>query len=176
MTTGVPSGRDEAAELTAGLAALASFQAVTQQADAKANMLMAVQVGISAVVATQLREVRAGTMTPLCLAVTIVYVISFCLGGYALIQIMRPRTALYPLRNAFSLTASGQATVFVPAGDDKDPMSAHAGRRRSQEAWEAALAVSRIAARKNHHVSHAMWWTAVMVIAAIVWLAVVPVR
>jgi hypothetical protein len=168
MTAHASSERDEATELQSALAALASFQNLTQQVDAKANMLLAVHVGISTIIVTQMQTARTEGIASLRWVAILVYVVSFCMNGYALIQVMRPRTGLHPSRNAFAVPDGlADPSQGARTGGEGDTGPDLVTRRRSEEAWEAARAVALIAARKNHHVSRAIVWTSVMVVVAI---------
>jgi hypothetical protein len=164
----------ESLELSAALGALASFQSLTQHADAKANMLLVVQVGIGAVIGTQVPAVAADHMTVWQSGVIMAYVVSFCVLGSALIQVMRPRLGCYPARNAFAVnresTASSSPSSRPLEGVGEAPSF------RSEEVWEVAQALAVIAALKNRHMERAIIWTSIMVVIVVVWFTITTFR
>lgn len=103
--------RDPAArELAAAVAAMASFQQVTQQTDAKAGTLVTVHVGLAAVVSAQIGSAGAPAPTDLLAALfwlaSLAYVLTFTVSGYLLVQVIRPRTGRHSEPNRFSLDAA----------------------------------------------------------------------
>jgi hypothetical protein len=149
-----------ARELAAAVAAMASFQQVTQQADAKAGTLVTVHVGLAAVVSAQVGSVGAPAPTDLPAALfwlaSLAYVLTFTVSGYLLVQVIRPRTGRQSEPNRFSLDAADHA------GADNGRLAA--------QAWATAHAIARIAALKNDYTSRAVGWLGAMVLAAILWL------
>jgi hypothetical protein len=168
MTGSPEHAPDDALELSAALTALTSFQSLTQQADAKANMLLAVQIGLGAVIATQIPELptcAATTWTTGAIhAITVAYLLAFFATGYQLMQVMRPR---YP-----GGTSTGR--FAFPARATESGQS-RAPSRCSDDAWEAAQDVARIAKRKNHHIGLALGWTSLMVLLAVAWMILAAV-
>ncbi|GLY16322.1 hypothetical protein LWF15_32940 [Kineosporia rhizophila] len=149
--------QDESLELPAALAALASFQGLTQQADAKANMLVAVQLGIAALTLAQ-AELLTADFTTLRTAVAIAYLVAFIAGGIAIVRAMWPRVGLYPAANPFSVPIHHDLPTMVV------PSNSH-----SRQAWEVAQAVAVIARRKNRFVMEAILWVALSVGSCAVW-------
>ncbi|TLS46696.1 hypothetical protein FE633_08405 [Streptomyces montanus] len=149
-----------AQELAAAVAAMASFQQVTQQADAKAGMMVTVHVGLVAVVATKVGSVGAPAPTEpvavLFWLATFAYLLSFTVSGYLLVQVIRPRTGRHSAPSRFSL-------------DVADPSGAVGGQLAAQ-AWATADAIARIASLKNGYTARAVSWVAAMVVAAAIWL------
>jgi hypothetical protein len=168
MTDSPEPTPDDPLELSAALTALTSFQALTQQADTKANMLLAVQIGLGAVIATQVPELTtpgAATWTVRALhATTVGYLVAFFATGCQLIQVMRPRSAD---------GASTGRFAFPPRAPDTGQV--RASSRYSDDAWEAAREVAWIAKRKNHHIGLALGWTALMVPLAVAWMILAAV-
>lgn len=168
MTDSPTSSADDPLELSAALTALTSFQALTQQADAKANMLLAVQIGLGAVIATQVPELPASgaaTWTVRALhAITVAYLVTFFATGCQLLQVMRPRSA--------GGTSTGR---FAYPWRAPDTGQARASSRYSDDAWEAAREVASIAGRKNHHIGLALGWTSLMVPLAVAWMILAAV-
>jgi hypothetical protein len=164
----VPPGQaeQEAARLAAGIAALTSFQQVTQQGDGKANMLLAVHVGLTAVVATQIQQIhqvpRHGATAIAFWVVLAVYLTSFAWDGYLIAQVVRPRSADLPPGNPLALPP------VVPAGPAAGPVP----RPMAEQLWETARAIGTVAALKNAYLAKAVVWTAVMVVSAVVWLCI----
>lgn len=169
----------ESVELAAGVAALASFQQVTQQGDGKANMLLAVQVGLMAVVATQTQQLHRvpghGWLAVAFWTVSAVYAGSFVAVGYLIAQVIRPRQALEPRPNAYRLPHqprdrhAPQTPTQVAAGEHP----AATVMPYSTQVWRMAREIGRVAARKNRYVSLAVNWTSVMVLSAAMWLSLV---
>ncbi|MET7933926.1 hypothetical protein [Streptomyces sp. NPDC005322] len=149
-----------ACELAAAVAAMASFQQVTQQADAKAGTLVTVHVGLAAVIATQIGQARAplpaGALGVLFWVAGLAYALTFTVAGYLLAQVVRPRKGRQPAPNRFSL-------------DTGDHREAGNGQLATQ-AWATAHAVAEIAAVKNRYTARAVTWVAAMVLAAMIWL------
>ncbi|MCQ4043329.1 hypothetical protein ACFOSC_00800 [Streptantibioticus rubrisoli] len=154
------SERQPAEELVGAMAAMASFQQVTQQADAKAGTLVTVHIGLAAVVATQVGQ--AGAPAPTCPSavlfwmVGLAYAVTFVVSGYLLIQVIRPRAANPGAPNHFSLDASDHL-------DTRPDRLVH-------DAWATAHAIARIAELKNSYTARAVIWVAATVIAAGAWL------
>jgi len=149
-----------ARELAAAVAAMASFQQVTQQADTKAGTLVTVHVGLAAVVSAQIGSVGAPAPTDLPAVLfwlaSLAYVLTFTVSGYLLVQVIRPRTGRHSEPNRFSLDAADHD------GADSERLAA--------QAWATAHAIARIAALKNVYISRAVGWLGVMVVAAALWL------
>lgn len=149
-----------AEELAAAVAAMASFQQVTQQADAKAGTMVTVHVGLAAVVATKVGSVGAPAPTEpvavLFWLATLAYLLGFTVSGYLLVQVIRPRTGRHPAPNRFSLDVADHAGAT--------------GDRLAAQAWATADAIARIASLKNRYTARAVCWVAGMVVAAAVWL------
>lgn len=150
--------QDESLELPAALAALSSFQGLTQQADGKANMLMAVQLGIAALTLAQ-AEFLTADFTVLRTAVAIAYLVAFIAGGIAVVRAMWPRVGLYPAANPFSVLSQHHP-----------PTTSVSSSLHSRQAWEVAQAVAVIARRKNRFVMEAILWVAFSVGSWVVWL------
>ncbi|WP_327289737.1 hypothetical protein [Streptomyces sp. NBC_01198] len=154
------TGQDTGAEMAGAVAAMASFQQVTQQADAKAGTMATVHVGLAAVVASQVGQ--AGLPAPsrpaavLFWAASLVYTVTFVVSGYLLIQVIRPRMAAPGAPNRFSLDVAD-----------------HVGARPERlvhEAWATAGAIARIAELKNAYIARAVMWVAAAVVTAGAWL------
>ncbi|MEU6591602.1 hypothetical protein ABZ923_20665 [Streptomyces sp. NPDC046881] len=149
-----------AQEMTAAVAALTSFQLVTQQADAKAGTLVTVHVGLAAVVASRVGQVGAPAPTTpsavLFWLATLAYVLAFTVSGYLLVQVIRPRRARLAASNRFSLDAAagGGASPGPPV----------------TEVWATAGALARIAELKNRYAARAVIWVSAMVLTAACWL------
>ncbi|MEU9152345.1 hypothetical protein AB0D59_17780 [Streptomyces sp. NPDC048417] len=150
-----------AQDLTAAVAALTSFQLVTQQADAKAGTMVTVHVGLAAVIATRVGDLGAPAPTaPLAVLfwlATLGYGLAFTMSGYLLVQVIRPRKAGLAASNRFSLDAA--------EGGGADP-----DRQPVTELWETANAIARIAELKNRYAARAVIWVSAMVLAAASWL------
>ncbi|MFG2935966.1 hypothetical protein [Streptomyces sp. NPDC048282] len=148
-------------ELTAAVAALTSFQLVTQQADAKAGTMVTVHVGLAAVIATRVGDVGApAPTTPLAVLfwlATLAYGVAFTVSGQLLVQVIRPRKAGLAASNRFSLDAVGGGG----AAPDRQPVT---------ELWATADAIARIAELKNRYAARAVIWVSAMVPAAAAWL------
>ncbi|MEV6496615.1 hypothetical protein [Streptomyces prunicolor] len=149
-----------AQELAAAVAAMASFQQVTQQADTKAGTMVTVHVGLAAVAATEVGQVGAPAPTePLAVlfwCAAFAYALTFTVSGYLLVQVIRPRTGRHSAPNRFSL--------------DVAHYSGEVGGQLAAQAWATADAIARIAALKNGYTARAVSWVAAMVVAAAVWL------
>ncbi|MCC3769574.1 hypothetical protein [Streptomyces sp. UNOC14_S4] len=149
-----------AQDMAAAVAAMTSFQQVTQQADAKAGTMVTVHVGLAAVVSAQVGQVGAPPPTqPLAVLfwlATLAYVLTFTVSGYLLVQVIRPRTARYAAPNRFSL-------------DSADHSGAN-GEQLAAQMWATADALARIADRKNGYAARAVIWVSVMVLSAVAWL------
>ncbi|MEU3094472.1 hypothetical protein ABZ690_06520 [Streptomyces sp. NPDC006967] len=148
-------------ELAAAVAAMASFQQVTQQADAKAGTMVTVHVGLAAVVATQVGSAgapasAAGPVAVVFWLAAFAYLLSFTVSGYLLVQVIRPRTGRHTTPNRFSLDAAHHS------GAPGDQLAA--------QAWATAAAIARIASLKNRYTARAVSWVAAMVLAAAGWL------
>lgn len=163
-------------ELAAACAALASFQGLTQQADTKASMLLALHVGLGAVTATQARwpgtdsTGEAPFLSVLIVMTALVYLLCFCTVGCLLSQVVLPRIDT-GVTGRFALAAP-------PVERDGQARVPHApGSRYSEQAWDCAEAVARIATLKYRLVGRAVSWTAVMIITAALWfvLSCLPV-
>ena len=146
--------RHEQAEVTVALTALSSFQQVTAQADAKASMLLAIHVGVTALLTGRFASVPP---SPALWLAGVIYAISFAVSGYLLIQVVRPRLGDVPASNPFAL---GRRT---PRAIQAEPASA-------ADAWQVAEAVAVIAATKNRFVALAIPAVASMVVSAVAWL------
>jgi hypothetical protein len=147
--------------MMAAVAALSSFQQVTQQADTKASALIAVHVGLTAVVATQFGHARGGIHSLVALAAWVTagtYFAAAAISGYMLAQVIRPRAIKPTGRNRFAL---------APLKDE-----GCTGQSYADDIWETAENVAAIARIKNHHVGRAVVWMAVMVITAALWLVI----
>ncbi|MGP3999659.1 hypothetical protein [Streptomyces sp. 8N706] len=167
-----PETLSAAEEVTVAVAALTSFQQVTQQADAKAGTLVAVHVGLTAVVATQIGRVSRAVASwpsslPFWLATT-AYVTAFAVSGYLLVQVIRPRTGWPGGPNRFALVDGGPGRA-VP-GSSAGSVN---GAQLAAQAWETAETLARIAVVKNRYTVLAVGWVATMVIVAAAWLVVV---
>ncbi|WUH94357.1 hypothetical protein OG900_32300 [Streptomyces sp. NBC_00433] len=156
------SGEENGAEMAGAVAAMVSFQQVTQQADAKAGTMATVHVGLAAVVASQVGQ--AGLPEPsrpaavLFWVASLAYSIAFAVSGYLLIQVIRPRMAAPGTPNRFSLDVAD-----------------HVGARPERlvdDAWATARAIARIAEQKNAYTARAVMWVAGTVVSAGVWLVV----
>jgi hypothetical protein len=148
-------------DLALALAALTSFQQVTQQADAKASTLVALDVGLAALVATQVGGLADGRW-PSGIALTLlililIYLVSFLICGYALIQVVRPRQTPIGAANPFALETG--------PGAGPAPSVAHV--------WAVARGIADIAVIKNRYTGMAVDWSAVMVPTVIAWIALV---
>jgi hypothetical protein len=161
---------EEPVELTAALAALSSFQTLTQQADAKANMLLALHVGLGAVTAAQARWPRSAPadgvesqlLAAMVMASALAYLLCFCVDGYLLIQVIRPR---------IDESVPGRFAIPPPRGPVRPARVRPApSSRYSRQAWHSAEAVARIATAKYRFVGLAVSWTAAMVAAAALWI------
>ncbi|HEY6795872.1 MAG TPA: hypothetical protein VI248_14425 [Kineosporiaceae bacterium] len=161
---------DERAGLDLGMAALASFQQVTQQADGKANMLLAVHVGLAAVLATQLPQVRRtpthGAFAVAFWLLSLAYLLGFVMDGYLIAQVIRPRVADCTEGNPLALPRA----AAVPWQQGGSPSSTAAC---ASHVWELAQGVAALAAQKNALLTRAVLWTAVMVVSAMAWLTLV---
>ncbi|MGP3949965.1 hypothetical protein [Streptomyces sp. 7N604] len=149
-----------AQEMTAAVAAMASFQQVTQQADVKAGIMVTVHVGLTAVVGTQIGQV-GGPTPPEPVAVlfwlaSLAYALTFTVSGYLLVRVIRPRTGQPSGTNRFSLD------IAAHSGTD--------GGQLAAQAWATADAIARIATVKNRYTARAVTWVAAMVLAAVAWL------
>ncbi|MFJ2001196.1 hypothetical protein [Streptomyces chartreusis] len=156
MTEHEPTAHD----MTAAIAALTSFQLVTQQADAKAGTMVTVHVGLAVVIATRAGEVGAPTLTaPLAVLfwlATLTYGFAFAVSGYLLMQVIRPRKAPLTASNRFSLDAAAGSEA-----DREQPVT---------ELWATAGAIAQIAELKNRYAARAVIWISAMVLAAASWL------
>jgi hypothetical protein len=157
----------ENVRLTVGIAAWTSFQQVTQQGDGKANMLLAVHVGLVAVVATQSQQLRAvpshGWSGVGFWAATVVYLVSFIVDGYLIASAIRPRQAVASGHSPFAFPVPTSGVVAFPG----DVVTC------GDQVWEMAQAMGRVAAEKNALLAKAVSWSAVMVLSAAAWMAVV---
>ncbi|MDQ1292768.1 MAG: hypothetical protein QG608_648 [Actinomycetota bacterium] len=147
-----------------------SFQTLTQQADAKANMLLALHVGLGAVTATQARwpqstladGVESQFLAAMVMAAALTYLLCFCVDGYLLLQVIRPR---------IGESVPGCFAIPPPRRPVRPARVRPASSSRySRQAWYSAEAVARIAAAKYRFVGLAVSWTAAMVAAATLWI------
>lgn len=152
---------------------MSSFQQVTQQADAKASTLVAIYVGLSALLAARvdafrpgrLHGVRGALVWPATGALVAVVLIT----GYFLVQVLRPRAAGVPEPNPFSLVqAAGTARAGIR---DLQPTHALPPTSLAPKAWEVANALARIALLKNQYIGRALTALALMVVIALAWLS-----
>lgn len=154
-------------ELAAGAIALGSFQQVTQQADAKANILVAAHVGSTVLPATQIGQIGRPELTgPAAITFWVTsaaYLVGFVVSGYLLIQIIRPRTGPPSSVNPFVLTA-------IPRW-----YNGNGNAELTAKLWDVAEAVASIAVVKNAYLVRAVGWVAATVLLAVAWLAVVGV-
>ena len=156
MTEHEPTAHD----MTAAVAALTSFQLVTQQADAKAGTMVTVHVGLAAVIATRVGEIGApapgAPLAVLFWLAALAYGLAFTVSGYLLVQVIRPRKAPLAASNRFSLDAA------EGSGENRE--------RPVTELWATASAIARIAELKNRYAARAVIWVSAMVLAAASWL------
>jgi hypothetical protein len=147
-------------EMMAAVAALNSFQQVTQQADTKASALIAVHVGLTAVIATQFGHAsRIHSLAALAAWLTAgTYLAAAAISGYMLAQAIRPRAISPERQNRFALAPPRNAGRI--------------SRSYADDVWETSDNVASIARIKNHHVGRAVVWMAVMVITAALWLVI----
>lgn len=174
MTGASRAEPDDVVELTAALGALASFQSQTQQTDGKASMLLAVQVGLGAVLATQVPQVVVGAgpgWTGLVARLAAAaYLLTFCVVGYLLVQVVRPRVGPIRPGDRFGLPVPAGPGSGGSVGAPGVRAPTQGAARCTEEAWRAAGTVAQIAARKVYYVGRAVGWTAAMVVLAIFWL------
>jgi len=143
MTEHEPTAHD----MTAAIAALTSFQLVTQQADAKAGTMVTVHVGLAVVIATRAGEVGAPTLTA---PLAVLFWLATLTYGF------RPRKAPLTASNRFSLDAAAGSEA-----DREQPVT---------ELWATAGAIAQIAELKNRYAARAVIWISAMVLAAASWL------
>ncbi len=150
-----PEGRFDVATM-----ALAHFQQASQQADGKANMLVAVLAGVFALMINRLDEVgvaTSGWQRGAGWAATAVLVASGAGCAACLAWAIVPRTTEGSPANRFSFPSVARYGVPAPGGT-RDELAA--------EMWAVAEVVARIALTKNRHVYRALWLLGVTIGAA----------
>ncbi|MFD5696503.1 hypothetical protein [Streptomyces lasiicapitis] len=145
---------------------MASFQQVTQQADAKAGTMATVHVGLAALVATKVGSFAAPVPTALVAVLfwlaTFAYLLSFAVSGYLLVQVIVPRTGRHSAPNRFSLDVADRSGAV--------------SEQLAAQAWATADAIAQIASLKNGYAARAVSWVAAMVVVTALWLVLAGAR
>ncbi|MEN3534307.1 hypothetical protein AAH991_04260 [Microbispora sp. ZYX-F-249] len=153
--------------LTVALTTLGTFQGYVQHADAKVATVTTVHLGAAAVAATQMGAL-AGLRAPgapaalsvVAIVLITLYVAGFLVAGYHLVQGLRPRLGGPGGPNRFGLAGPARVTsrVSVP--------------QQEQEAWLLVGTLADLSREKHRRVGRALPWTALMLVATLLWLAV----
>ncbi|WP_327046900.1 hypothetical protein OG320_03075 [Microbispora sp. NBC_01189] len=153
--------------LQVALTAVGAFQGYVQHADSKVATVTTVHLGAAAVAATQIgvlaglrapgRPVLLGVAAVVLLAL---YAAGFFVAGYHLVQGLRPRLGGPAGPNRFGL-AGGEPGSAPPANVT----------RQEQEAWLLAGRLAELSRDKHLRVGRALPWTALMLVATLLWLA-----
>lgn len=132
-------------DLRLALHTAASLQATIRHADAKAQILLALQGGMAAVVLQQ-APVLGGVRTPALLAVAAVAAVALlaglAVGGWQLLATIAPRLAGAHQVNRFAFPVARPATVDIV--DQRD------------EAWDLVAGLADIALAKHARVRRAL--------------------
>ncbi|MEV4455160.1 hypothetical protein [Microbispora sp. NPDC049633] len=153
--------------LTVALTTVGTFQGYVQHADAKVATVTTVHLGAAAVAATQMGALTGlrAPGSPAALGVVAVvlvtlYVAGFLVAGYHLVQGLRPRLGGPDGPNRFGLAgpARGRSQVSV--------------MQQEREAWLLVGTLAELSREKHRRVGRALPWTALMLVATLLWLAV----
>ncbi|GIH60828.1 hypothetical protein [Microbispora siamensis] len=152
--------------LTVALTTVGTFQGYVQHADAKVATVTTVHLGAAAVAATQmgaLTGLRApgAPIAPGVVAVVLVtlYVAGFLVAGYHLVQGLRPRLGGPAGPNRFGLAGPGSGSSRVSIA------------QQEREAWLLVGTLAELSREKHRRVGRALPWTALMLVATLLWLA-----
>ncbi|WP_182874381.1 hypothetical protein [Microbispora sp. H10670] len=153
--------------LQVALTAVGAFQGYVQHADAKVATVTTVHLGAAAVAATQigvLAALRAPGRPALLGVVAVVllalYAAGFFVAGYHLVQGLRPRLGGPAGPNRFGL-----------AGGEPGPSPQADATQQEREAWLLAGRLAELSRDKHRRVGRALPWTALMLAATLLWLA-----
>ncbi|WP_329087638.1 MULTISPECIES: hypothetical protein [unclassified Streptosporangium] len=137
-----------------------SFQSYVQHADGKVGVLAVAHAGAAATVAAQAggvaRLAHAGLVAGN--ALLGLFLLGFLVSGYHMLQTIRP--VLWPpnTRSRYGITG---VAGHLPQAADEDVAT------RIDEAWAMTRLLAQIAERKYRHVSSALPWTGLTLVAAI---------
>ncbi|MEU6413097.1 hypothetical protein [Microbispora sp. NPDC046933] len=152
--------------LTVALTTVGAFQGYVQHADAKAATVATVHLGAAAVAATQMGALAGlrASGAPIALRVVAVvlvtlYVAGFLVAGYHLVQGLRPRLGGPGGPNRFGLTGPGSESSRVRVA------------QQEREAWLLVGTLAELSREKHRRVGRALPWTALMLVATLLWLA-----
>jgi hypothetical protein len=138
-------------DVTIALAAISTFQAYVQQADAKVSTLIVVHAG--AAVATMASQTTLTTHPrPAALATFAMFALALLASGYHLVQALRPR--MHPPHRLSHFGITGMMSDR-PIGD------------ASAEAWQMARLLAELADVKYRHIARAIPWTATMIVLGV---------
>ncbi|WP_283137752.1 hypothetical protein [Rhizohabitans arisaemae] len=156
-------------ELHVALATLSSFQSATSQADGKVGTIVVAHAGLTALMATQIGEIRPvlgsaafPVLVPL-VATLATFLVALAICWWYLIQAIRPRTVPLPGANRFSFPSRPRPDA---------PAAATGAREQCAQVWEVVGVLAEIAVAKHRYVAAAIGWSAVMLISAVGWLAI----
>ncbi len=152
--------------LTVALTTVGTFQGYVQHADAKVATVTTVHLGAAAVAATQMGAL-AGLRAPgapaalgvVPIVLITLYMAGFLVAGYHLVQGLRPRLGGPDGPNRFGLAgpSSGSSQVSVT--------------QQEREAWLLVSTLAELSREKHRRVGRALPWTALMLVATLLWLA-----
>jgi hypothetical protein len=148
-------------QLDLALATATAFQQATQQADGKANVLLALQAGAFALFVSSLHGV--GTYNPAWrVGVLVIFLSSSVVAGYFTAQSIRPRLTPTPSRSRFSFPDVARHGISPSSADCLDQLVV--------EAWDMVETVARIASVKNRYLNRGLLPMAAMIVSATVLL------